>query len=161
MVGYKFATREDWRIRSGQSYWCLGLDMTNWLIGSGPMERLSSPGKATVECLKSLDLFGYGVKDCSATRILSSWSTDRHPRPTNDLVAEGFYPSAQVQSAYSTASPNWASLEYLFFLANNYMASCNYFDFAIIIHCILEWFRCLPLLSYKSFNAGINLPFSK
>ena len=45
----------------------------------------------------------FQAKYCSTTRIPSLSITGRHPRPTGSLVGGGGYPSAEVQSAYSTA----------------------------------------------------------
>ena len=78
-------------------------DMTSRLIRSGLSDRPSNPVRAKVECCKSHDLFGCQIKDCSATRIPSLSITGRHPRPTGSFIGWGGYPSAEVQSAYSTA----------------------------------------------------------
>ena len=82
--------------------------MTSQLIGSGLSDHPSSPVRTKVECCKSHDLFGCQIKDCSATRIPSLSITGRHPRPTGSLMGVGGYPSAEVQSVYSTAPVDWA-----------------------------------------------------
>ena len=80
-------------------------DMNSWLIRSDLSDHLSSLVRARVECCKLRNLFGWHIKDCSATRILSSSITGCHPPPTGSFIRgrRGTNISAEVQSAYSTA----------------------------------------------------------
>ena len=78
------------------------VDMTSRLIRSILSNRLSSPVRTKVKCCESHDLFSCQVTDSSATRIPSSSITGCHLRPTG-------YPSADVQSAYSTSPADWAA----------------------------------------------------
>ena len=78
--------RTVWRIRSGQSCWCLGL--TRGMIGLVSFDLSSNSVRAKGECYKSRDHFGCRVTDCSTSRI-SSWSiTGAHPQPIGNLVDE-------------------------------------------------------------------------
>ena len=80
--------------------------MTSQLIKSGLFNCPSSPVRAKVECCKSRDLFGYQIKDCSATRILFLSITGRHPWPTGSLMGGGCLPLCKgaVSVFYS---PSW------------------------------------------------------
>ena len=62
--------------------------MTSWLIGLSHSDSPFSPVRAKVECCKSSDLFSCQVKDCSATRIISSSIMACHPWPTVSFVGE-------------------------------------------------------------------------
>ena len=67
-------------------------DMTSRMIRSSLSDRPFSPVSAKEECCESHDLFSCQVTDCSATRILSSSITGRHPQPTGSFVVLFFLP---------------------------------------------------------------------
>lgn len=71
----------------------IGLDMINWLIGSGFSDCLSSPSKWSVAVNGLLNgLLNYSVIKCSATRIPSSHDTIHHPRQIGAPSLGDIYP---------------------------------------------------------------------
>ena len=69
----------------------------------GPLQPPVKPSKGQSGVLQETWPLDFQAKYCSTTRIPSLSITGRHPRPTGSLVGGGVYPSAEVQSAYSTA----------------------------------------------------------
>ena len=63
--------------------------------------------KDKIECCMSCDHFDCQIMEYSATMIPSSAITGQETRPGGGLVGRRSYPSAKVQSAYSTAPVDW------------------------------------------------------
>ena len=100
-----FETCSSWRFKSTVGIKHIGARVwhdqpTDWI---GPIRQLVRPSKGQNSVLQDIDHCVTGSMTAQPPRPRPSILRGRHPPPTGGLIVVGSYPSAEVQSAYSTA----------------------------------------------------------
>ena len=143
--------------------------MANWLIRSGPSDRMFSPVRAKVECCRSLDHFGCRVTECFAARMPSCSIIGHHPQRTGGIVA-GCLTLLRKYNFFFLFSSSWRGYIYIYiyiyedvwqWVSNKYFK----FHFSFVRRRDICWGQSSCRHFPKDINCKhfrmIHLPFSK